>query len=108
MDTGRIMAAVAREIRTQMRGGPVSVGNVARALDVSVRTLQRGLQREGTDFRSMANLLRSQEAAELLGRTDLSVSAISFRLGYTSPANFARAFRSVTGLSPHEYRRGLS
>lgn len=105
MDAEDIIAAVTQEIRTQMRGGAVSVGSVASALGMSVRTLQRMLQREGTDYRGMANLLRCEEAAALLGQTDLSVSAISLRLGYTSPANFARAFRSVTGSSPHERRR---
>jgi AraC-like DNA-binding protein len=105
MDAEDIIAAVTQEIRTQMRGGPVSVGGVACALGMSVRTLQRMLQREGTDFRGMANLLRCEEAVALLGQTDLSVAAISLRLGYSSPANFARAFRAVTGSSPHERRR---
>lgn len=100
-----VVDAVARQIRTQILVGEVGIDHAARALDFSTRTLQRELGREGTDFRSIANRVRSQRAAELLHGTDLSITSISLHLGYSGPANFARAFRSATGLAPGEYRQ---
>jgi len=63
------------------------------------------LNREGTNFRDLANAMRTRRAAELLRDTTSSVTEISALLGYSAPAHFARAFRNSTGVSPHEFRR---
>ncbi|MFO1142146.1 MAG: helix-turn-helix domain-containing protein [Amaricoccus sp.] len=83
----------------------MSLDGTARALDVSRRSLQRALSREGTDFRSIANAIRARRAAELLRGTSASVTTIAAELGYSTPANFARAFRNATGLPPEAFRR---
>ena len=46
-----------------------------------------------------------QVAAQLLATTDLSVSEVAGKLGYSNPNKFSSAFKAVTGLSPREYRR---
>jgi AraC-like DNA-binding protein len=99
---------VARQIRTQLFGGTVSLEAAAGALGTSVRTLQRELNRDGMSFRTLTNLVRSRRAMELLHGTRGSIIGISVQLGYSSPAHFTRAFRRETGLSPQEYRRAAS
>ncbi|MEP9386401.1 AraC family transcriptional regulator ligand-binding domain-containing protein [Mesorhizobium sp. KR9-304] len=96
---------LAEQVWSQVLAGSVSIESAARSLDTSVRTLQRELHREGTDFRAITNLVRSRRALELLRRPDLSVTQISGSLGYSAPAHFARAFRKATGLGPQEFRR---
>lgn len=95
---------LAEQIWSQVLAGKVSIESAARSLDTSVRTLQRELNREGTDFRTMANLVRSQRAIELLRHSDASVTQISGSLGYSAPTHFARAFRKATGFGPEELR----
>lgn len=101
-----LAGVVAAQIWAQVLAGSVSLEGAARALDVSTRTLQRALRRDGADFRSLANTIRVRRAKELLSGTRASVTDISAELGYSTPANFARAFRKATGLAPEVFRRG--
>lgn len=96
---------IAQQVWAQVLSGKVSIESAARSLDTSVRTLQRELNREGTDFRSIANAMRNRRAVELLSHSDVSITTISSVLGYSAPAHFARAFRNATGASPQEFRR---
>jgi AraC-like DNA-binding protein len=95
------------QIRAQVLTGSVSIDRVARPLGTSVRTLQRELDRVGTDFRSMTNAARLQRATELLRHTDGSITRVSAEMGYSSPANFARAFQKATGRTPREFRSNI-
>jgi AraC family transcriptional regulator, transcriptional activator of pobA len=47
------------------------------------------------------------EAARLLRYTDLTVGEISFRVGFTDPLYFSRAFKRQTGSSPQAYRESV-
>ncbi len=49
---------------------------------------------------------RFRRAYEMLCDTQLPISAISDALGYSTPANFAKAFRERHGLTPTEIREG--
>ena len=44
------------------------------------------------------------EAARLLRYTDLTVGEVSFRVGFTDPLYFSRAFKRQTGSPPQAYR----
>ncbi|MCX7304727.1 MAG: AraC family transcriptional regulator ligand-binding domain-containing protein [Hyphomicrobiales bacterium] len=98
------LGVVAEHIRLQVRGGSISIDSTARALDTSIRSLQRELRREGTDFRSLANAARAERADELLRHADISITRIAAELGYSTPANFSRAFRNATGVNPSALR----
>jgi AraC-like DNA-binding protein len=92
------------QIRAQLQTGDVSIEDVARSMDTSVRTLQRELQQAGADFRSLTSAVRIQRATEMLQDMSVSITSISEDLGYSSPAGFSRAFRKATGFGPREYR----
>ncbi|MFR6406363.1 MAG: helix-turn-helix domain-containing protein [Holdemanella sp.] len=60
---------------------------------------------------SPAAFLRAQKmhaAAELLRSTDRTVLDIAGQFGYDNASKFARAFRSVIGVSPNAYRSGAT
>jgi AraC-like DNA-binding protein len=103
----QLLDVVVEQIRTQVLSGGVSIDNAAQSMDTSIRTLQRELNRAGTDFRSLANAARLQRATELLRHTNGSITRVSAEMGYSSPANFARAFRKATGHGPREFRSTL-
>ena len=102
---GDLIGVVSAQVWTQVLAGTVSLDAAAHALAISTRTLQRTLQEHGTDFRSLGNAIRARRATELLCGTNASVTDISAELGYSAPANFARAFRKATGLAPEDFRR---
>lgn len=83
------------------------IDEVARALHLSVRTLGRRLDSEGTSFQAIKDELRRELAIEHLTRSRAPVAAIAAELGYGDPNSFYRAFRSWSGVTPGAYRRGL-
>lgn len=52
--------------------------------------------------------LKIKKAKTMLFKTRFPVTHIAEELGYSSPANFATAFKSVVGLSPNEFRKSSS
>jgi AraC-like DNA-binding protein len=62
------------------------------------------LQDEGTSFRELRGKAIDRWARQYLQQTDLSVEAIAATLGYQDTANFRRAFRKRTGMTPGQFR----
>jgi len=85
-----------------------SIEEVARALGVSTRTLKRKLAAEALTFSEALEAERRERALRFLRVSELSLEQIAQRLGYSTLANFARAFRRWTGQTPARYRRQLS
>ena len=61
----------------------------------------------GTSPIAYRNSLRCQIAAELLIRSDLTVSKISEQVGYSSFSDFYRQFQKKFGVSPSDYRKKI-
>jgi AraC-like DNA-binding protein len=81
-----------------------SLGGIAAILHLSRRTLERGLKRSNTSYRALVEEARRQRAERLLKDDTLTIAEVAYRVGYTDPANFARACRRWLGMSPSEYR----
>jgi AraC-like DNA-binding protein len=84
--------------------GPPALGEVARQLHLSRRTLVRRLGANGASFRDVTDQLRKRRATALLADPQLSVTEVAYRLGYTDLANFGHAFRRWFGTSPRGHR----
>lgn len=100
----------AQDIREQItraleQGEAPSQADIARAMSVSVRTLQRMLSSSQTSFSTLMDEERYREARRLLRRTPLPMQDIARRLGYYDPAGFFRAFKRWTGMTPGDFRR---
>jgi len=80
---------------------------VASKLCLSPRTLQRHLSHENTSFKNILQETKFELARQLLKQNNLTISEISFTLGYSDLGNFSRSFKKVNGKSPQEYRNSL-
>ncbi|MET0268563.1 MAG: helix-turn-helix domain-containing protein [Duganella sp.] len=104
--TASMVERVRSTLLEALPAGEVSIQSVSRKLAVSVRTLQRRLQDEGTSFQQTLDVLRESLAQHYLRNTDMSGAEISFLLGYEDANSFARAFQSWTGKTPQTVRSG--
>jgi AraC-like DNA-binding protein len=93
-----------REIDLLLPHGEPRLGDVARRLAVSERTLHRRLADEGVRFAALVDGARLERATLLLEDARLSGSEVAFLLGYAEPAAFFRAFRRWTGETPQRWR----
>jgi len=95
---------VVSQIILQMPDQAVSQHSVAAALNLSTRTLQRRLSDAGVSFRDLLQQARRELAIQYIRHSDLPILEIGYRLGFSEPANFTRAFRQWTGEAPGRYR----
>ena len=94
-------------LRTQIRGRRLRINELANALDLSVRTLQRRLAEHGLVFSDLVEQTRVDLARELLRDPDLLIRDIASEAGYAESSHFTRAFRRVTGITPREFRASV-
>lgn len=89
---------------TEASDGLPTRNDLAAALNLSPRTLDRYLKREGTGFREIAVRTQHALACRRLLEGRQSITEIAYSLGFTDAANFTRAFRAHAGCSPREFR----
>jgi AraC-like DNA-binding protein len=92
-------------LAAQLPHGP-SLGQIARQVSMSERTLARHLEDEGTTYKALLEDLRRRLALRYVRRSELPFAEIAGLLGFSQAAAFHRAFRRWTGKTPLEYRRG--
>lgn len=83
-----------------LASGKANIDRVAHELGVSRQTLYRRLKAEGVTFEQLLDQLRHRLALKLLRDRHLSVKQASWRLGFSDPAAFSRAFKRWTGSAP--------
>jgi len=87
-----------------LSAGNVTQQDVADSLHMSLRTLQRKLSEEKTSYKDLLDETRRELANQYLRESHLSVSEVTYLLGFSEPSNFARAFKRWTGHTPSEFR----
>ena len=88
--------------------GKASIEDVANALGISKRSLQRKLKDEDTTFQKQLNHTRELLAKNYLQNTKLSSEDIAYLLGYQDLNSFFRAFSLWTGKTVTEYKQETS
>jgi|GEM_PF-4713619 len=82
--------------------GKVSLSDVSKALNLSESTLQRKLSKEKTSFKKISEQTRKSLAKQYLAK-GLSVTNVTFLLGFSDTSAFSRAFKRWYRVSPSDY-----
>lgn len=85
----------------------LSLDAIAEYLGVGVNTLTTAFRSEtGNTVWQMMIRARLEHAKQYLEQTNLPISVISEKAGYSSVSYFSKAFRKMYAVSPQEYRKG--
>jgi AraC-like DNA-binding protein len=104
-----LRAKLVGTIRERCTDPGLRAEDVARAVNVSVRTLHRCLARVGSTFGAELQGARVQLGVDLLRSKSFarqSIGDLAARAGFSDASHFARAVRARTGRTPGEIRRG--
>ena len=84
----------------------LTLPDLAGLLNLSVRQTQRLLQANfGMSFSQKLADARMAAACQFLTGTDMSITEISERTGFSSIEHFSAAFHRIMGCSPRKYRQ---
>ena len=91
-------------IQQKLAGRRPNIEDIADALHISSRTLQRRLQDEGASFQRVLEKARHQLARHYLNNSVLELNEAAYLLGYEDSSSFVRAFRTWEGIPPARWR----
>jgi AraC-like DNA-binding protein len=91
-------------VQQKLTGRRPTIEDIADALHLSSRTLQRRLQEEGFNFQKVLEEARHQLARHYLNNSVLELNEAAYLLGYEDSNSFVRAFRTWEGVPPARWR----
>jgi AraC family transcriptional regulator len=96
------------ELLNDFSHGAPTVDQVAAEYGVSRRHINRVFKATtGRSIREHVVDVRLNRAKAMLVETKLPLKVISFQLGFSSQSSFSYAFRTLTGVSPRDFRQRL-
>ncbi len=100
LDRNNIPNRVRAAIMEQLPTGEVSDESVAAELHMTSRTLHRRLRRDGQSFRGLLKEVRQELAEQYIRDESLTLTEITFLLGFSEMSSFSRAYKKWRGVSP--------
>jgi AraC-like DNA-binding protein len=101
---GNFKERVRLAIQQKLTGRRPTIEDIADALHISSRTLQRRLQDEQSSFQRALEQARHQLARHYLNNSVLELNEAAYLLGYEDANSFVRAFRTWEGVPPARWR----
>jgi AraC-like DNA-binding protein len=100
-------ARVSQAIRATLADSACGREEVCAIIGVSSRTLHRQLARIGTNFERLRDEVRRNLCLRYLARTDLTITQVAGRLGFSEGSVLTHACQKWFHKSPRELRRDL-
>ena len=101
----RFMADFGRVVRERMSDSSLSVETISSALGLSrVQMYRKVKQLTGQSPVEIIRVTRLKKAERLLKTTQMTVSEISYDVGFSSPSYFSKCFKDYFGVQPGEIR----
>ena len=91
-------------VQQKLTGRRPTIEDIADALHVSSRTLQRRLQDADSSFQRVLEQARHRLARHYLNNSVLELNEAAYLLGYEDGNSFVRAFRGWEGIPPAQWR----
>jgi AraC family transcriptional regulator, regulatory protein of adaptative response / methylphosphotriester-DNA alkyltransferase methyltransferase len=85
----------------------IALDDVARSIATSRRSLQRAFEGEGITFREAVAVARMRRAKALLTEGGMPVYRVADRVGYRSKAEFTKAFKRYSGMTPTDFMKAV-
>ncbi len=96
--------SVRQIIATLLREQKTDIQVIADLVGMSVRTFQRQLHDLDLTYSRLVEQVRFEQSLKMLHHSEIKLTDLAFELGYKDAANFTRAFKRWTGVSPSEFR----
>ena len=91
----------------ELPSGGVNEIQVAAALHMSRRTLQRKLRDAGMSYARELDGVRRELAERFIRDRSLTLSEITYLLGFAEISSYSRSFKRWTGMAPSAYRHRI-
>jgi AraC-like DNA-binding protein len=103
-DEDSFVELVRGAIQDKLTGHRPSMREIANAIHIGPRTLQRRLADSGSSFQRVLDEARRQMAHYYLGNSELELNEAAYLLGFEDTNSFGRAFRKWEGVPPGSWR----
>ena len=105
LDRSDVTTRVRAKLIERLPEGDISEEEIALALNLSSRSLQRKLKAQGVSFKHLLDDTRKELGLQYVRNPHHSLIEIAFLLGFAEPGNFTRAFKRWYGVPPSQYRQ---
>lgn len=94
-------------VESHLSDGDMSVEELSGALNMSrVHLYKRMLSLTGHTPSEFIRIIRLRHAEQLLRKSQLSVSEVSYQVGFNNPRYFSKYFKEMYGVMPSVYKEG--
>jgi AraC-like DNA-binding protein len=83
----------------------LSLAQITKHTEVSQRFISDTISEKfDCNFKTYVNQIRINEAKRLLKETQLNISEVAYKVGFSSPGSFNRVFKNLTGQTPTDFQ----
>jgi len=101
----KLTNSIRTSIRSQLPFGLPNIGDTAKALDMTPRTLQRRLQERQLKYQGLLDDVRRELARELVAKPELMLSEVADYLAFNDQSAFQHAFKRWEDTTPGKFRK---
>ena len=96
-------------INQNFQNPELSLEEISIKTGISQRRISEGISAQfNCNVKTYINNIRIKEAQRLLKKSNLSISEIAYKVGFSSPNHFNRVFKAITGENPTEFSQKKS
>jgi AraC-like DNA-binding protein len=104
LDRNDVVSRVRSKIAEHLPTGRIDESEIAAAINLSQRSLQRRLSEQQMPFTRVLEDTRRELSRQYVRDPQRSINEIAYLLGFAEPGNFSRAFKRWYGKTPSQYR----